>query len=65
MLPNLIHVFESMAVSNKFDDEGLEEQVSFWNIWYLTPRIFEKEAQDKALEETGKVIEQRIEQKTW
>jgi len=54
-----------MAVSNKFDDEGLEEQVSFWNIWYLTPRIFEKEAQDKALEETGKVIEQRIEQKTW
>ena len=23
-----------MAIGNKVDDEGLEEQVSLWNIWY-------------------------------
>jgi hypothetical protein len=48
MLPEQRTTFESMAVSNKFDDEGLEEQISLWNVWYLTPRIFEKEAEDKA-----------------
>lgn len=51
MLPEQFHFFESMAVSNKFDDEGLEVQVSYWNIWYLTPRVFEKEAEDKALQD--------------
>jgi hypothetical protein len=45
-------VFESMAVSNKFDDEGLENQVTLWNIWYLTPRVFEKEEEDRAIQET-------------
>lgn len=44
-------VFESMAVSNKFDDEGLENQVTLWNIWYLTPRVFEKEEEDRAIQE--------------
>jgi hypothetical protein len=42
-----MQVFESMAVSNKFDNEGLEEQVSRWNVWYLTPRLFEKEEEDR------------------
>lgn len=42
-------IFESMAVSNKFDDEGMEDQVTYWNIWYLTPRVFEKDAEDEAL----------------
>lgn len=41
------YVFESMAVSNKFDNEGMEDQVTNWNVWYLTPRVFEKEAEDK------------------
>jgi hypothetical protein len=40
MLPEQRVFFESMAISNKFDDEGLEEQVSLWNVWYLTPRVF-------------------------
>ncbi|QGA20754.1 hypothetical protein EYB26_008462 [Talaromyces marneffei] len=44
-------VFDSMAVSNKFDDEGLETQVTLWNIWYLTPRVFEKEEEDRAIQE--------------
>jgi hypothetical protein len=51
MTPEQLHIFNAMAISNKFDDEGLPEQVSYWNIWYLTPRVFEKEAEDKALEE--------------
>lgn len=42
--------FESMAVSNLFDDEGIGEQDSLWTIWYLTPRVFEKEAEDAALQ---------------
>ncbi|PMD24376.1 hypothetical protein NA56DRAFT_643584 [Hyaloscypha hepaticicola] len=48
MLPEQRIVFESMVISNKFDDEGLEQQVSLWNVWYLTPRVFEKEAEDRA-----------------
>lgn len=48
MLPEQRIIFESMAVSNKFDNEGLEEQVSLWNVWYLTPRVFEKEGEDRA-----------------
>ena len=51
MPPEQLHIFESMAVSDKFDDEGLKVQVSLWNIWYLTPRVFEKEAEDKALQD--------------
>ncbi|KAG0645627.1 hypothetical protein D0Z07_8460 [Hyphodiscus hymeniophilus] len=50
MQPEQLRLFESMAVSNKFDDEGLEVQVSYWNIWYLTPRVFEKEAEDRLLQ---------------
>lgn len=54
-LPNMSEeqkcIFESMAVSNKFDSEGLEEQESYWNIWYLTPRVFEKEEEDRLMSE--------------
>ncbi|KAI4190482.1 MAG: hypothetical protein L6R41_000787 [Letrouitia leprolyta] len=54
-LPNMseeqLLVFEAMAVSNDFDNEGLERQDSLWSIWYLTPRVFEKEAEDRALHE--------------
>lgn len=44
-------IFEAMAVSRTFDDEGLEKQTSLWTIWHLTPRVFEKEAKDEALHE--------------
>ncbi|WEW61298.1 hypothetical protein PRK78_006788 [Emydomyces testavorans] len=45
------HIFESMAVSNKFDNEGLKDQVTYCNVWYLTPRVFEKEEEDRAIQE--------------
>lgn len=48
MLPEQRVIFDSMAISKNFDDEGLKEQVSLWNVWYLTPRVFEKEAEDRA-----------------
>ena len=51
MLPQQMAVFESMAVSNAFDDESIGNQDSLWNVWYLTPRLFEKEAEDRALQE--------------
>jgi hypothetical protein len=47
------HIFEHMAVDTIFDDEGLEEQESWWNIWKLTARVFEKEAKDKAEDMAG------------
>jgi hypothetical protein len=47
-------IFKSMAVSNKFD---IEDQVTCWNVWYLTPRVFEKEAEDEAM----KALEQAAE----
>lgn len=55
-LPNISEeqraLFDSMAVSTFFDGEGTEKQNSFWSVWYLTPRVFEKEAADKVLLET-------------
>ncbi|KAL8693051.1 MAG: hypothetical protein Q9224_003834 [Gallowayella concinna] len=53
--------FESMAVSNAFDDEGLWSQGSLWSIWTLTPRVFEKEAEDKAARIAQKQVLQRSE----
>ena len=44
-----MRAFESMAVSNKFDKEGMEDQVSYWSIWYLTRRVFEKEAAEQSV----------------
>jgi hypothetical protein len=43
--------FENMSVDSTFDDEHTKRQDSWWNIWKLTPRVSEKEAKDKALEE--------------
>ncbi|OJJ07281.1 hypothetical protein ASPVEDRAFT_33512 [Aspergillus versicolor CBS 583.65] len=37
--------FESMALSNKFDET--QDAVTYWSIWYLTPRVFEKEENDR------------------
>ena len=55
--------FESMAVSGVFDDEGIGQQNSLWNIWYLTPRVFEKESEDKTLQEAQQKALQEAEQK--
>ncbi|KAK3173513.1 hypothetical protein OEA41_006843 [Lepraria neglecta] len=55
--------FESMAVSSVFDNEGMGKQDSLWTIWYLTPRVFEKEAEDKALQEAQQKALQEAEQK--
>jgi hypothetical protein len=41
-----MQLFESMALSDKFDAANAE--TTYWNIWYLTPRVFEKEAKDQA-----------------
>lgn len=61
-LPDMLEeqkaTFESMAVSSVFDEEGLGNQDSFWSVWYLTPRVFEKEAEDKALEEAQRRLSQ-------
>ncbi|PNP48610.1 hypothetical protein TGAMA5MH_00300 [Trichoderma gamsii] len=51
MNPEQRDIFESMAVSNKFDSEGMKEQVTYWNVWYLTPRVFEKEEEENAIQE--------------
>ncbi|KAL8957644.1 MAG: hypothetical protein Q9193_005138 [Seirophora villosa] len=53
--------FESMAVSSVFDAEATEEQKSLWSMWYLTPRVFEKEAQDRALEEAHEKLSRELE----
>lgn len=45
MLPEQKTIFESMAVSEAFDSESKPGQDSLWTIWYLTPRVFEKEAE--------------------
>ncbi|CAK7227590.1 hypothetical protein SBRCBS47491_006622 [Sporothrix bragantina] len=52
MTTEQMRVFELMAVSNKFDDEGQPDQVTYMNVWYLTPHLFEKEAEDKAVHDT-------------
>lgn len=53
-------LFESMAVSNSFDDEKVGKQDSFWTVWYLTPRVFEKEAEDRALQEAQQGLAQEL-----
>jgi hypothetical protein len=55
-------VFEAMAVSNDFDNEHVGKQDSIWAIWKLTPRVFEKEARDKAMQEIEQAHVQRTEQ---
>ena len=43
--------FDFMTVSSLFDDEKEAHQNSLSIIWLLTPRVFEKEAADRALHE--------------
>lgn len=66
-LPDMVSeqktIFESMAVSSAFDNEGIGKQDSFWSVWYLTPRVFEKEAEDKSLQEAKKKALHEAEQK--
>lgn len=52
--------FESMSVSDDFDDERAERETSLWSIWYLTPRIFEKEAKDRRIQQAMQDTEQHI-----
>ena len=56
--------FESLAVSSAFDTEGRGKQGSLWSIWRLTPRVFEKEAKDKALQDAQKRLSRAAEQMT-
>ena len=52
--------FDSMSISHDFDDEGTPRQTSLWSIWYLTPRIFEKEARDRRLQDLADNAENHI-----
>jgi hypothetical protein len=63
MLPGQKTTFESMAVSSAFDGEGIGKQDSLWTIWYLTPRVFEKDAEDKALQEAQQKALQEAERR--
>ena len=63
MLPAQQITFESMAVSSIFDDEGIGKNDSLWTIWYLTPRVFEKEAEDKALQEAEQKTTREVQHK--
>ena len=63
MLPGQQTTFESMAVSHVFDDEGIGKQDSLWTFWYLTTRVFEKEAEDKAAQEAQQKASWEAEQK--
>ena len=43
--------FEELAVSRDFDDESLDTKAAIWtNIWALTPRVFETEAEMEMLQ---------------
>lgn len=42
--------FHSLAIHDRFDNEGTAAQESIWSVWALTPRMFEKEAADRAFE---------------
>ncbi|PYI25935.1 hypothetical protein BP00DRAFT_467496 [Aspergillus indologenus CBS 114.80] len=46
--------FEGLAVSHRFDNEGLRDQVTYWSVWYLTPRVFEKEERDRRMATDGR-----------
>jgi len=63
MLSEQKTTFESMAVSNAFDNEGIGQQNSVWTIWYLTPRVFEKEAEETELQKVRQKALQEAEQK--
>ena len=52
--------FEAMSISEDFDDEGSQRQTSLCSVWYLTPRIFEKEERDRKIQQAAEDIEQHI-----
>ncbi|KAF4628478.1 hypothetical protein G7Y89_g9678 [Cudoniella acicularis] len=62
MSPDQVAEFESMAVSNTFDGENRGQQDTIWSIWALTPRVFEKEAEDIAIREYQEKAVQRVDQ---
>ncbi|KAL6716735.1 hypothetical protein ACLMJK_006303 [Lecanora helva] len=64
MSQDMKSIFESMAVSSAFDNEGLGKQETLATIWYLTPRVFEKEIEDKKLEEASRRQYQTVEPKS-
>lgn len=43
-----LEAFEELAVSNVFDTEDSGKKGSLWTVWHLTPRVFEKEEEDRA-----------------
>ena len=53
-------IFESMSLSEDFDSEGTQRQSSIWTIWYLTPRVFEKDARDRDMQQAAEAREQHI-----
>ncbi|KAL4801260.1 hypothetical protein BDV18DRAFT_167598 [Aspergillus unguis] len=55
MTPEQMHEFESMALSDKFDHG--KAPASYWSIWYLTPRVFEKEEEMRSQQTLGPDIE--------
>ncbi|KAJ9294132.1 hypothetical protein DTO271G3_7260 [Paecilomyces variotii] len=63
MNPEQRHTFESMAVSNKFDDESMAGHAAYWTVWYLTPRVFEKEAEDREYQDVREKSTRRAKEK--
>jgi hypothetical protein len=57
-------IFESMAVDDDFDDEGTRRQASLWSVWYLTPRVFEKEAKDRKIQQIQEAADQHVQRLT-
>ena len=51
MSPEEEATFLSLALHDRFDNEGTAAQESLWGVWALTPRMFEKEAADRAFED--------------
>lgn len=60
MSEDQLQIFESMSISEDFDDEGTNRQTSLWLVWYLTPRMFEKEARDRRVQRATEEAEQHI-----
>ncbi|KAI9747264.1 MAG: hypothetical protein M4579_007496, partial [Chaenotheca gracillima] len=64
MLPHQKTTFELMTVSSAFDNEGTRAQASLWSIWHLTPRVFEKEAEDEAIKDARQNVVSEVERTT-
>ncbi|KAL8899921.1 MAG: hypothetical protein Q9207_005948 [Kuettlingeria erythrocarpa] len=50
--------FEPMAVSYAFDDERIGNQGLLWSVWSLTTRVFEKEAEERSLQEAHQLMQE-------